>query len=112
MLEKYLADIGFSDKEVKVYLSALELGEASVLQIAKKSKINRTTAYPVLTALQRKGLISFIQNGKKQLFYAESPGKLKTFVETQIRALEIKKMPYQISSSNWMCWKIAARTSQ
>lgn len=91
MFEKYLSEIGFSDKEVKVYTSALELGESSVLEISRKSKINRTTVYPILNSLKEKGLVSFIQNGKKQLFFAESPEKLKTYVDTKIREFEANK---------------------
>lgn len=91
MFEKYLAGIGFSEKEIKVYISALELGEASVLQIAKKSRINRTTTYPILNALKDKGLVSVVNKGKKQLFFAESPEKISTFVDTRIRELESRK---------------------
>jgi len=91
MFEKYLAGIGFSEKEIKVYISALELGEASVLQIAKKSRINRTTTYPILSALKDKGLVSVINKGKKQLFFAESPEKISIFVDARIRELESHK---------------------
>lgn len=91
MFEKYLAGIGFSEKEIKVYISALELGEASVLQIAKKSRINRTTTYPILSALKDKGLVSVINKGKKQLFFAESPEKISVFVDARIRELESHK---------------------
>lgn len=88
MFEKYLAGIGFSEKEIKVYISALELGEASVLQIAKKSRINRTTTYPILSTLKDKGLVSVVNKGKKQLFFAESPEKISIFVDARIRELE------------------------
>lgn len=91
MFEKYLAGIGFGEKEIKVYISALELGEASVLQIAKKSRINRTTTYPILSALKDKGLVSVVNKGKKQLFFAESPEKISVFVDARIRELETRK---------------------
>lgn len=91
MFEKYLTGIGFGEKEVKVYISALELGEASVLQIAKKSRINRTTTYPILSALKDKGLVSVVNKGKKQLFFAESPEKISVFVDARIRELESRK---------------------
>ncbi len=64
MIEKYLLSIGFSVKEIKVYLSSLELGESSVLDISKNSRINRTTIYPIIDSLTKKGLISLIQKGK------------------------------------------------
>jgi HTH-type transcriptional regulator, sugar sensing transcriptional regulator len=91
MLEKYLLDIGLSDKEIKVYLSSLELGESSVLDISKKSKVNRTTIYPIIDSLTQKGLMSLVQKGKKQYFYAESPSKIRTFVDSKINDLEASK---------------------
>lgn len=91
MLEKYLLDIGLSDKEIAVYLSALELGESSVLDISKKSRVNRTTIYPIIDSLTKKGLMSLVQKGKKQYFFAESPSKIKAFVDSKINQLEASK---------------------
>jgi len=65
LLEKYLKSIELSDKEIKVYVSALELGESTVIDISKKSRVNRTTIYPVIDSLQEKGLVSLAQKGKK-----------------------------------------------
>ncbi len=91
MIEKHLLSIGLSPKEIKVYLSSLELGESSVLDISKKSRINRTTIYPIIDSLTKKGLISLIQKGKKKYFFAESPSKIKSFVESKINELESRK---------------------
>ena len=42
-LDKELQKIGLSEKEAKVYLAALELGQASVQNIARKAEVNRAT---------------------------------------------------------------------
>lgn len=88
VLEKYLQEIGLSDKEATVYLALLQVDNASVLDLAKKTKINRTTIYFVLESLQKKGLVSEIQQGKKTFFAAEPPERLETYVERQKTILE------------------------
>jgi len=97
ILPKDLTNLGLKAKEAKIYLSALELGYASVLEIAKKAEINRPTAYVVLESLMKKGLISTFEKGKKRYFTAESPEKFKDLIQNeQIRLKqkeeEIKKI--------------------
>ena len=88
MFEKYLEDLGLSEKEAKVYLSLLEVDNDSVLDLAEKTKINRTTIYPVLESLSKKGLISEVKVDKKVRFQAEPPERLETYVERQKIVLE------------------------
>jgi len=88
MFEKYLEDLGLSEKEAKVYLSLLEVDNDSVLDLAEKTKINRTTIYPVLESLAKKGLISEVKVDKKVRFQAEPPERLETYVERQRIGLE------------------------
>lgn len=88
MLEKYLQDIGFTDKEAKIYLTLLQVDNSSVLDLAKKTKIKRPTVYVVLGTLEKKGLVSESTVGKKVHYHAESPERLATYVERQKVALD------------------------
>ncbi|MEK7642224.1 MAG: helix-turn-helix domain-containing protein [Patescibacteria group bacterium] len=88
MLEKYLQDIGLGDKEATIYLSLLSVEHASVLDLAKKTKIKRPTVYVILESLAKKGLVSETTVGKKTHYYAEPPERLETFVEKRKLALE------------------------
>ncbi len=83
MLEKYLQEIGLSDKESLVYAALLHVDNDSVLDLSKKTKINRTTIYPVLDSLAKKGLISEVKIDKKVRYHAEPPERLETYVERQ-----------------------------
>lgn len=83
MLEKYLQEIGLSDKEAAVYLALLAMDNASVVQLAEKTNIKRPTVYVVLEALAKKGLVSETTIGKKTHYQAEPPERLETFVERQ-----------------------------
>lgn len=88
MLEKYLQEIGLTDKESLVYLALLQVDNSSVVDIAKKTGVKRTTVYVVIDALAKKGLVSETTvNGKTQ-YQAESPERLKTFIERQKIVLE------------------------
>lgn len=88
MLEKYLQEMGLSDKEAAVYLALLQVDNDSVLILSKKTNINRTTIYPILDSLAQKGLISEIKIDKKIRFQAEPPERLETFLEQQKTTLE------------------------
>jgi sugar-specific transcriptional regulator TrmB len=83
MLEKYLQDIGLNEKEATIYTSLLQVDHVSVLDLSKKTKVNRSTVYVVLESLAKKGLVSEIQIDKKVHYQAEPPERLETFVERQ-----------------------------
>lgn len=88
MLEKYLEEIGLSDKEALVYLALLQVENAAISDIAKKTGINRTTVYPVIQSLEKKGLASEVPVGKTNHYQAAPPESLTTYVERQKVVLE------------------------
>src|SRR3989344_6456404 len=81
MLEKYLQDLGLTDKEATIYLALLQVDSTTALDLSKKTKINRSTVYVVIESLSKKGLVSETTVGKKTQFQAESPERLETYVE-------------------------------
>src|SRR3989344_5997298 len=96
MFEKYLKDIGLSDKEAAVYVALLSFDKAQVTEIAEKAKIKRPTTYVILESLEKKGLVSEPNIGKKTYYLAEPPEKLALFVERQIHSLEENKKSLDI----------------
>lgn len=91
MLELELQKIGLTEKEASVYLAALRLGKSPVQIIAKEAKVNRGTAYNIINALTKKGLISSYQEGKKQYFFAESPDQLELLFKQQLEEIEFNR---------------------
>lgn len=83
-----LQTIGLPEKETAIYLAALELGQDGVAHIARKANIKRPTAYLVLEALQKRGLIHSIAKGARTLYGAEEPKKLFGIVAEKQRALD------------------------
>src|SRR3989339_405176 len=86
-----LKNLGLSENESKVYLAMLELGPATVLEIAAKALMNRPTVYVQIESLKQRGLVSTQSKGKKQIFIAESPSQLESMLEREQKNLEVKK---------------------
>lgn len=89
-LKRSLTELGLASKEAEVYLSMLELGPASVQDISKKAGINRSTTYVMIEGLKRFGLISTFEKGKKVLFSAENPERLRSIISEQMQKLKVK----------------------
>ncbi len=84
-IKQILQQFGLQGKKADVYLSALELGSASVIEIAKKAGIKRTTCYDILMDLENEGLISQTSKGKKRLFVGEDPEKIQRNLKNKER---------------------------
>ncbi len=82
-----LREIGFSDKEEKVYLALLELGKATVVEISKKARVERTNVYRILDKLLNIPLIQKLVIGKKTEWSALHPRYLKNYVQKQKMAV-------------------------
>jgi len=96
MFDKYLTDIGLSDKEAAVYIALLSFDKALIPEISEKAKVKRPTTYVILESLAKKGLVSESNIGKKTFYLAEPPEKLGLFVERQIHLLEENKKSLDI----------------
>ncbi len=83
MIEKFLKDIGLSEKEASVYLALLAVESSNVSELATKTGIKRTTVYPVLDVLIKKGLVNEMKNGTKVEYQAEQPERLETYIEAE-----------------------------
>ena len=99
MYEKELQKLNFDKKEAKVYLALLELGEAGIEQIAKKSGIKRTTVYHVIDSLKENGYIEMAKAGKKTLYYAQNPKKINEVLNEKKAVLD-KVLPGLLSITN------------
>ena len=83
-----LKQLGFSEKEIKVYLTLLKSGPSSVRTLAQVSGINRGTTYDILKSLKENSLISFYHKDTRQFFVAEDPSALHKNLEHRIDNLE------------------------
>lgn len=86
-LEEFLHDFGLTKKQAKVYLTSLQLGSASIQDIARASKEQRTNLYDAVTELVEKGLMSIVPVGKRRHYEAQDPKALKVVLHDKERAL-------------------------
>jgi sugar-specific transcriptional regulator TrmB len=84
---KKMQNLGLQENEAKVYLALLELGRGTVSEISRIAKLNRTTAYDILERLALYGLSNRVA-GKKKIYVAEPPHRLKQYLENKKRAAE------------------------
>jgi len=86
-----LQKIGLSDKEARVYLANLGLGQSSVQNIARKAGVNRATTYVVLESLIKQGLCSTFSQKKKTYYVANDPELLTTLFKIQKKEIDEKE---------------------
>jgi len=99
MLLQKLIDVGLDEKEAKVYVALLELGEANIADISKKAQIKRSTVYDMLELLKEKGLLSQTRLKKRPIYYAENPAKMLEALESKRKSLK-EAMPELTSIMN------------
>lgn len=100
MHTKELIEFGLSEKEANVYTSLLEMEIATVQEIAKKTKIPRTSSYVVLESLKKKGLVSISDDKKVQQYVATSPEIFLNVLKERLREQEhiLKSMEVAVPS--------------
>jgi len=89
-LAKKLEQLGFSEKEAKVYVALLEVGEATPHEIAIKSGINRATAYVILEHLKKQDLASTVSKKNKIYYTLEPPLNLLDSFDQEKQEIESK----------------------
>ncbi len=87
-LEQTLKDYGLKEKQIKVYLACLQLGTGSVVKIAQKAGMPRSTVYEILESLRGLGLVTTFLKKKIKYFSAEEPEHMIRFAETKVSILK------------------------
>ena len=91
-------ELGFTERETKVYLALLELGLTKVGPITAKTKLQHSKIYETLDRLIEKGLASYIIISKTKHFQASAPQEILNLLEERkrkfkdiIEGLELKR---------------------
>ncbi len=90
-----LQAIGLNDKEAKVYISTLQLGFASVQDIAENSEINRTTTYTHVKNLIERGMILAQEKEGKVFYIAEKPEKIQILLVAKEEEIKRQHQIYE-----------------
>lgn len=86
-LHSVLNRFGLTPNQAKVYLAALELGDARAQDIAKQAGVNRQTTYEVLDSLASMGLVNYYNSRKVRRYTVEPPTRLEQILEERKREI-------------------------
>jgi sugar-specific transcriptional regulator TrmB len=85
-----------TETEVNIYLTLLELGEATASEVALRNSLNRTFTYDRIDKLVKKGLVSSLIKDDKKYFKAADPNNLLAILQENqekiIAGLDEKKL--------------------
>lgn len=87
-LQHILQSIGFTDRESKIYLTGLSMGTAPASDYAKKTSLNRITAYNVLEDLVRRGYFTMVKQERGKWYSPVAPEYLAVEVRKSADAFE------------------------
>jgi sugar-specific transcriptional regulator TrmB len=87
MIDK-LVKFGLAEKEAKVYLACLGLGDSKASDIAIKSDLPRTLIYDILERLIDLGLISYSIKTHNKIFRAADPEELLRIIREKENAVD------------------------
>lgn len=85
---QYLEDLGLSETEATLYLGLLEMGETTVLELARHTNLKRATTHFNVESLIKKGLVSQTAEGSRRKIMPEDPSTLKTFISKKKEKIE------------------------
>ncbi|MBU4308782.1 MAG: hypothetical protein KJ566_03230, partial [Nanoarchaeota archaeon] len=86
-INKKLESLGLTRTESKLYLTLLQVGEATAVHLAKETSIHRRTIYDNLAILIRKGLVSYKLKNNIKYFEAINPTTFKGFLDEKKNTL-------------------------
>lgn len=90
-ISEFLSDFGLEKSEIDIYLTLLEKGQQTTLQVAKNTNIPRTSVYRLLENLLAKGLIEETVTKEQTRLKVSDPERLTNALkqkQNQIKRLE------------------------
>lgn len=96
-IEEYLRQLGLDNKEIRVYLALLELGETHIVPITEKVELPRTTVFHILERLKFHKLIEKIPKKTRSLYIPYPPKKIASILELEKAATEEKIKSFNIA---------------
>src|SRR3989344_6644283 len=87
-LETTLQQLGLDEKQATVYLDLLQVGKDTAFNIAKRTKLKRSTVYVKLDELNLKSLVEPVKTAKTTLYRANSPKKILDFIDFRKKQAE------------------------
>lgn len=87
-VKKDLSQLGLTDNEIKFYVAGLELGLATIPQIAERAGLSRMTGYNIFKLLSQKSMADMDVRSYGQKCKVAKPAKLLTLFEQERKDLD------------------------
>lgn len=87
-IKKDLSQLGLTENEIKFYVAGLELGLATIPQIAERAGVSRMSGYNLFKTLNQKGLAEIDLRSYGQKCKVAKPAKLLTLYEHETKELD------------------------
>jgi sugar-specific transcriptional regulator TrmB len=87
IVDETLQNLGIDEKQIKVYLAALELGKSSIQELSSKSGIKRTSIYNFLEEMKKNDLLLEIKNKNGTWLMPQDPKYLLQKAQTQVKQI-------------------------
>lgn len=83
-----MRSLSLTHSQLDVYLAALELGQASMQDLSRKSGVKRTTIYKFIDELKTRGFITETRRNTRKVYGAVSPEKVLAQEKGRLSELE------------------------
>ncbi|MBU2213209.1 hypothetical protein KKC44_02790 [Patescibacteria group bacterium] len=87
-LQRSLESIGLDTKEAKLYIAGLQLGSAPASEYARKTSLNRITAYNYLESLSRRGMFTVVKKQRGKWYTPVAPDQLAFEARKNVQGLD------------------------
>ena len=90
-LIKFLSNLGLNFEQSKIYLTLMENGGQTILQVSRNSKISRTNVYRHTEELKKRGLVEEISKDDKKILLAVGADRLELLIKEEESKVEFLK---------------------
>lgn len=99
-LQSSIQNLGFTEKEARIYLALLRSGQGTAYQIAKRSGLKTPTTYVILDELLEKGAVRKILKQKATHYAATDPVELFVTARSRIEQAQAALPSLQAMAQN------------
>ena len=102
-----LKSLGLNEKEAKVYIALLQMGQSTSYTIAKHSGLKKPTTYVILDNLIDRGFVMKVPRTNTKEFVAISPDDLFSIVKSKVENAEKEALPELKALSKGKDYKVS-----
>ena len=92
-----LDQLGFNDTEKRIYLCGLELGTATIAELAEKLKIHRITTHAAVEHMLQEGVFLETYYGKRRVVYSAMADGLQKIIDD--KKFQLEQLQFQLDAS-------------